>query len=75
MNIKRIHSELLLRGVDSFSSWLGKSDGPYMVCRPYNSKSKEAKAYLVPIDNESDNNFIEFIAKDILTISKRKGTR
>lgn len=72
MNIKRIHSELLFKGIDSYSSWLGKGDGPYMVCRPYNSKSKKAKAYLVPIDDKCDDNFIEFITRDILIIPQRK---
>ena len=64
MNIRKIHYKLLLKGVDSYSSWLGKSDGAYMICRPYNSKSNEAKAYLIPIDDECDNDFIKFIVKE-----------
>jgi len=65
MNIVYIHNELIKAGIGSYNSWLGKADGPYMVARPYNSKSKDARAYLVPIDDESDNAFIQFIIKDI----------
>ena len=70
MNIKRIHSELLLKGIDSYSSWLGKGDGPYMVCRPYNSHSNKAEALLIPIADEQDDMFIDAIKEKIIKLAK-----
>jgi hypothetical protein len=65
VNIKYIHNKLLLKGIDSYTTWLGKSDGAYIICRPYNSKNKEAICSLIPINDEDDDDFINFLIKRV----------
>lgn len=72
MRIDDIRIRLIAKDIECYSSWMGKADGPYLVCRPLGSLSEKAWAFLVPIDDELDDKFIEFIEEKIKGL-KEKG--
>jgi len=69
MKINYILSELRCSGINCYTSWMGKSDGAYLVARI--GKSKDALVSLIPIDDENDDRFIDFIKSK--TIKKVMG--
>lgn len=66
--IDSILAYLEFNGVDCYSSWLGRGDGPYIVARNklwVKSDPNKAMQFLVPLDEKTDNSFKEFILQQL----------
>ena len=61
MRVNYILSKLRCAGIDCYSSWLEKSDGTYLIARI--EKMNNAIKSLIPIDDNQDDNFIQYIIK------------
>lgn len=61
-------ANLRFRGIDCYSSWLGRGDGPYIVARkPLWIKSNPNLAYefIVPLDDGAFDKFLDFIEEKL----------
>ena len=70
--IEKIKIELIKRGIESTTSWLGRGDGPYLLARPLGSDWEDCICALIPLSEEQIDKFIDCICEEVKKLEKEK---